>query len=206
MTNTEQEFLHQYDIAKWLKADSELHEESLRKLILDKMEADYKAKEEGPGADIQRIFEKQRMLEILDSHWKDHLGAMDYLRQSIGLRGYAQKNPEQEYKRESFEMFSQMLESIKYEVIVDLSQVTLRPIEEIEAMQHQQHELPDGMQFNHAESHMLSKPEEDEVPAQDEGGVEKAKPFVRGAKKVGRNEPCPCGSGKKYKQCCGKVT
>jgi preprotein translocase subunit SecA len=123
---------------------------------------------------------------------------MDYLRQGIHLRGYAQKNPKQEYKREAFEMFSGMLESIKREVISDLTKVQVRP----EAMEVQHQQVPDNMEFKHDEFEGFG--DSGEAGGEQQGTAEH-QPFVRSGRKIGRNEPCPCGSGKKYKQCHGKL-
>ena len=203
----EHEFGQHMSVQAWLDSDSDLHEESLRERILDSMEAAYEKKGEMPGTEIMQHVEKEIMLNILDSHWKDHLAAMDYLRQGIGLRGYAQKNPEQEYKRESFEMFSQMLESIKHEVITVLSRLELRPQEDLEALE-KQHQMPEGMSFEHAPAGLLlgDEDEPEAVPEPLENTPEGHSPYVRDGRKIGRNEPCPCGSGKKYKQCCGRLS
>ncbi|MBT5231426.1 MAG: preprotein translocase subunit SecA, partial [Methylococcales bacterium] len=198
-------------VQQWLKEDDDLHEETLRKRVIDEIEAAYDQKAQLPGPEVMRGIEKEIMLSILDSHWKDHLAAMDYLRQGIGLRGYAQKNPEQEYKRESFEMFQQMLESIKHEVVTVLSRIELRPEAEVEDFE-SNHQLPE-MDFQHAPAEMLLGAESDvsadaepplQAPAAED--AEAHKPFVRDGRKVGRNEPCPCGSGKKFKQCHGKLS
>ena len=153
----------------------------------------YAAKEEIVGAEMMRNFEKGVMLQTLDSLWKEHLAAMDYLRQGIHLRGYAQKDPKQEYKRESFAMFAAMLESLKYEVISTLSKVQVRMPEEVEAMEQQRREEAERL----AQQQQLSHVEEDALaePAAEQSGE----------RKVGRNDPCPCGSGKKYKQCHGRI-
>ena len=140
------------------------------------------------------------MLQILDSHWKDHLAAMDYLRQSVGLRGYAQKNPKQEYKRESFEMFQMLLERIKYDVISLLMRIEIQTAEDMPQLPDEE-QVEENMQFQHPEANTsFSDPESlqgEEKPVE--------QPFVRQDRKIGRNEPCPCGSGKKYKQCHGKL-
>ncbi|MDG1732103.1 MAG: preprotein translocase subunit SecA [Thalassotalea sp.] len=173
-------------IAKWLAEDDKLHEESLREKIMAEVEAAYSAKEEQVGADVLRQFEKAVMLQSLDSHWKEHLAAMDHLRQGIHLRGYAQKNPKQEYKKESFELFSDMLENLKYDVVTVLSKVRIQQESDVEAVEEQNRKTEEApKQFTHESSGQAS--EENEV------------------KRVGRNEVCPCGSGKKYKQCHGKL-
>ena len=148
-----------------------------------------------------RLFEKEVMLKQLDHHWKEHLGAMDYLRQGIGLRGYAQKNPKQEYKREAFDMFGAMLDQIKHDTISLLSRVRIQSKEDIERMEAQRR-AAQKMEFKHAESSTLGRSEGQAGQSPEQA----AEPFVRDGRKVGRNEPCPCGSGKKYKQCHGRLT
>ncbi|HDL7926649.1 preprotein translocase subunit SecA [Yersinia enterocolitica] len=184
-------------IAQWLEDEPQLHEETLRERILQLAIADYQRKEEVVGFDMIRNFEKGVMLQTLDSLWKEHLAAMDYLRQGIHLRGYAQKDPKQEYKRESFAMFAAMLESLKYEVISVLSKVQVRMPEEVEALEVQRREeaerLAKQQQLSHeSDNSALMSQEEANVAASLE-------------RKVGRNDPCPCGSGKKYKQCHGRL-
>ena len=184
------------DVRTWLKEDSTLHEESLRTKILDSVIAAYNEKEREAGSETMRHIEKAVMLQVLDSQWKEHLAMMDQLRQGIHLRGYAQKNPKQEYKRESFEMFTDMLERIKHEVVTILSRVQVRSDEEIAAMEEQRRQQSSEIEYQHANASAMGNEE-----ASDEEHV----PFVRDERKVGRNEPCPCGSGKKYKQCHGKL-
>ena len=175
-------------IAQWLKEDTKLHEETLREKIVDTVEAQYAAKEEMVGADVLRQFEKAVMLQSLDSHWKEHLAAMDHLRQGIHLRGYAQKNPKQEFKRESFELFSELLDNLKYDVVGILSKVQIRAESDVEAVEEQHRKAEEvPKEFSHESS----------------GDATAEKPQTP---RVGRNEPCPCGSGKKYKQCHGKLS
>ena len=173
-------------IAQWLKEDTKLHEETLREKIVAVLEDDYKAKEEMVGPDVLRQFEKAVMLQSLDSHWKEHLAAMDHLRQGIHLRGYAQKNPKQEYKRESFELFSELLDNLKYDVIGILTKVQIQAESDVEAVE-EQHRKSDEVPKEYTHESATSNEETNAVP------------------RVGRNEPCPCGSGKKYKQCHGKL-
>ena len=147
------------------------------------------------------------MLQVLDNSWKEHLLAMDYLRQGIYLRGYAQKDPKQEYKRESFDMFTTLLEDIKYEVVNILAKVQVRQEEDVQALD-EQRQAPREMHFDHAPAPALnayeqSLQEESEEDEDEEGAM--GSPFIREGQKVGRNDPCPCGSGKKYKQCHGKL-
>ena len=183
-------------IQKWLDEDDDLHEETLRRRILEELEKRYAEKEALIGSDQMRYLEKAVMLQTLDTHWKEHLAAMDYLRQGIHLRGFAQKNPKQEYKREAFEMFASMLEAIKREVVEVLSKFELQEEPQLE-MQPQ----PTEFEFRHEEFAGLAG----EVPEEQPEAPRAAQPYVREGRKVGRNEPCPCGSGKKYKQCCGKL-
>ncbi len=189
-----------YPLQQWLDEDHDLHEETLRKRIIDEMDTTYAAKETLAGAENLRLYEKAVMLQILDSNWKEHLAAMDYLRQGIHLRGYAQKNPKQEYKREAFEMFSNMLDSIKHEVVSVLTKVQIQPQEEMYIPQQERDD--NGFEFQHEAFEGFDG---EEAPAETETEGEEHKPFVRSDRKVGRNEPCPCGSGKKYKQCHGKL-
>ncbi|NQZ86780.1 MAG: preprotein translocase subunit SecA [Colwellia sp.] len=174
-------------IAQWLKEDSKLHEETLREKLLAEVETNYTNKEEQVGADVIRQFEKAVMLQSLDSHWKEHLAAMDHLRQGIHLRGYAQKNPKQEFKRESFELFGELLDSLKYDVISILSKVQIRAESDVEAVE-EQHRKAEDVPKEYKHESVNSVETKPEVP------------------RAGRNEPCPCGSGKKYKQCHGKLT
>ncbi len=182
-------------IAQWLDKEPDLHEETLRERILQNAIEVYKQKEEVVGDEMMRHFEKGVMLQTLDSLWKEHLAAMDYLRQGIHLRGYAQKDPKQEYKRESFAMFAAMLESLKYEVISTLSKVQVRMPEEVEAMEQQRREEAERL----AQMQQLSHQDDDALAAEDLASRS-------GERKVGRNDPCPCGSGKKYKQCHGRLS
>jgi preprotein translocase subunit SecA len=197
-----EEFGGLWPLQQWLDEDHDLHEETLRKKILDTLVETYAAKEILVGAENLRHFEKAVMLQTLDSHWKEHLASMDYLRQGIHLRGYAQKNPKQEYKREAFEMFSAMLEAIKHEVIGVLSKVQVQMPEEMRALEPRPSEQ--DFEFKHEEFTGLGEAAAAE-PAAEEEAVEQ-QPYVRPDRKIGRNEPCPCGSGKKYKQCHGRMS
>ena len=185
------DYLIDLPIQTWLDEDDKLFEETLRERIHEHVNAAYKAKEEMVGAPVLRQFEKAIMLQSLDSHWKEHLAAMDHLRQGIHLRGYAQKNPKQEYKRESFELFAQMLDNLKAEVVNVLSKVQVRAESDVEAVEEQRRREEEAMRLRmkaQHESMSQTQVEEREGP------------------KVGRNDPCPCGSGKKYKQCHGKLS
>ena len=211
----ETEFGVKLPVAEWLARDDALHEETLRQKIEQSIGDMIAAKEAQVGAEGMRHFEKAVMLKVLDEQWKEHLFNMDHLRQGIHLRGYAQKNPKQEYKREAFEMFTVMLEQVKFEVISILARLHIpseAEIAEMEARRRQQQ----PMKFIHAEAG--TPPEPDAAQTAQAGGAERAsggdqrvpvisadQPFVRKTKKIGRNDPCPCGSGKKYKQCHGRL-
>ncbi|MDR0805705.1 MAG: preprotein translocase subunit SecA [Enterobacteriaceae bacterium] len=184
-------------VAQWLDTEHDLHEETLRDRILEEAIKVYHQKEDVVGDEMMRHFEKGVMLQTLDTMWKEHLAAMDYLRQGIHLRGYAQKDPKQEYKRESFSMFASMLEALKYEVISVLSKVQVRMPEEVEAVEQQRREEAERL----ARQQQLSHQEENALAEESEGN----QPMIREERKIGRNDPCPCGSGKKYKQCHGRL-
>ncbi|WP_217526098.1 preprotein translocase subunit SecA [Vibrio cholerae] len=183
-------------IQSWLDADNKLYEEALRERIIEQAVEVYKAKEQAVSPAVMRNFEKSVMLQTLDTLWKEHLAAMDHLRQGIHLRGYAQKNPKQEYKRESFELFEELLESLKSDVITVLSKVRVQQQEEVERMEAQRR-----AQAEEAARHAQAQHASTDDAEQDESN----QPMVRDERKVGRNEPCPCGSGKKYKQCHGQI-
>ncbi|HEC17684.1 MAG TPA: preprotein translocase subunit SecA [Sedimenticola sp.] len=192
-----------YPIQQWLDEDDSLHEETLRARIIKEMEDQYAEIEELVGSESLRHYEKAVMLQTLDSHWKEHLAAMDYLRQGIHLRGYAQKNPKQEYKREAFEMFEALLENIKRDVVATLTRIRVQTEEEMAIPAQEQH--AEELQYRHDEFSGY----DDEAPETPDAAAEAEaahRPFVREGRKVGRNEPCPCGSGKKYKQCHGRLT
>jgi len=191
-------------VRDWLASDEDLTEEGIRERVMERVEAHFAAKEAETGSDVMRNFEKAVMLNVLDQQWKEHLASMDYLRRGIHLRGFAQKKPQQEYKREGFEMFTEMLASMRFEVIKILARVQVRSEQDVAAVDEQRRrERP--MEFQHRESAALSN--EPAAQAAGSGGSTTApdQPFVREGRKVGRNEPCPCGSGKKYKQCHGKL-
>ncbi len=204
-TALEGDFRLNLPLQKWLDEDDALNEEGLREKIIDSVVVAYKEKESSVGAEVMRQLEKQVMLEVLDRHWKEHLANMDHLRQGIHLRGYAQKNPKQEYKREAFELFEAMLNAIQMEVITILSSVEIRRQEEVDELEAQRRKAQAAeMQFTHNESSALAGTVSDEQEARPTADGQM--PFVRKEKKIGRNEPCPCGSGKKYKQCHGKIS
>ncbi|MDG9670705.1 preprotein translocase subunit SecA [Hahella sp. CR1] len=189
-------------VQQWLDEDKRLHEETLREKILQAVVDSYREKEEVVGASVMRNFEKQVFLQVLDTLWKEHLSNMDLLRMGIHLRGYAQKNPKQEYKREAFELFQNMLDTIKHDVVRVICHVRVQKQEEMEELERRRREaLAQQMQRAQA-THPEASEEDVDAEEQDESSDA---PYVRDHKKVGRNEPCPCGSGKKYKQCHGRL-
>ncbi|GGX69384.1 preprotein translocase subunit SecA [Saccharospirillum salsuginis] len=210
----EKEFGVKLPIQQWLDEDDHLHEEALRERIQQAVVDRYKEKEQVAGPEALRKFEKQVMLQVLDQHWKEHLYNMDHLRQGIHLRGYAQKNPKQEYKRESFELFQSMLEQVKADTIRILSHVQVRTPEEAAEEERKRREAAMArMRFQHEQASAMAEAEgkAEAQPGQSAGGNANAggqpqQPQVRQGQKVGRNEPCPCGSGKKYKHCHGKLS
>lgn len=189
-------------VQQLLEQDDSLHEETLRKLIVDTVAADYKRKEDLAGAEVLRHFEKSVILQVLDNSWKEHLSAMDHLRQGIHLRGYAAKDPKQEYKREAFQMFNMLLNDIKHEVISIVSKVQVRTEDDLKLVDEQQQQPDQNLHYEHAAASAMS---ESEAKAEKQPASQQ-KPFKRSGKKIGRNNPCPCGSGKKYKQCHGKLS
>jgi len=203
------EFTVEVPVQKMLDDDHNLTEERLRTRIIELLEQNHHEKEKhiDGGKPVLQHFEKSVMMQVLDNSWKEHLLAMDYLRQGIHLRGYAQKDPKQEYKREAFEMFSTLLEDIKYEVISILFKVRVSQEEEVQALDEQQ-QAPREMHFDHAPAPTLDAYEQSLLEAEhdEEQENESEQPFVREGHKIGRNDPCPCGSGKKYKQCHGKLS
>ena len=197
-TELHTQFALEMPVQQWLDEDDRLHEEALRERILANIEEHYQNKEQVVGAEPIRTFEKQVMLQVIDARWKEHLATMDMLRQGIHLRGYAQKNPKQEYKRESFELFQHLLFAIKEDVVRILSHVQVRSPEEIEAEERARREAAQkAMEFQHAQAQAATQVAQSAASPETE--------VVKATEKVGRNEPCPCGSGKKYKQCHGKL-
>ena len=193
-------------VREWLEREPELEESALRSRIVEAAAAQYAEKIAILDSQWIRGYERAIMLQSLDTHWREHLSALDHLRQGIHLRGYAQKNPTQEYKREAFELFSLLLETIKTDVTKHMMTVQFRNADELEPVQ--ELEAPTNLVYQHPDF-TGAPPEAGESEMLDEGEVavlDKAQPFVRGGQKVGRNDPCPCGSGKKYKHCHGKLT
>jgi len=211
----EREFGVRYDVLTVLERDHSIDETRLRALVVEAVSQDYERKSTEIGSKVMHELEKGIMLRQLDSHWKEHIAALDYLRQGIHLRGYAQRNPKQEYKREAFEMFSAMLERVKHDTISILSKIQIRRPEDVQAVEPAAPD-PSTLRFQHAAAPSLVAP----VPPQAPQGAaptgsplrpppveaEPVTPYVREQPKVGRNEPCPCGSGKKFKQCHGRLS
>ena len=195
------EFNINLPVQQWLDDDKSLYEDTLRDKIHDSIDQAYQEKEKKYGTEIIRHLEKVITLQTLDTQWKEHLAEMDYLRQGIGLRGSAQKNPKQEYKREAFDMFTTMLERVKVEVVTILAKVQLREESEVEALEKRQQESArKDIEMRHAD------PAAQQSNIDDQNNESSASTYKRAQPKVGRNEPCPCGSGKKYKHCHGKLT
>ncbi|MDX1499543.1 MAG: preprotein translocase subunit SecA [Woeseiaceae bacterium] len=213
----ESEFGLDVDVAKWIRDDKTLNDEGITERCVAAAAEAYKAKEASIGSELMRTVEKQVMLRQLDQHWKEHLAAMDHLRQGIGLRSYAQKNPKQEYKREAFEMFGAMLDQVKHDTISILTRIRIQGEQDLDDTAERRRAAA-AMRYQHAQASALAAAQA-QAPA---GGAlpqgapvgqapppprpDPVQPFVREGRKVGRNEPCPCGSGKKYKQCHGKLT
>lgn len=196
------EFAQDMPIQQWLDEDDQLHEETLREKILAEVTRAYETKESVVGAEVMRSVEKQVMLQTLDTLWKEHLQTMDHLRQGIGLRSYAAKNPKQEYKREAFALFEVFLNNLKHDVARILSHLQIREESDVEAMERQRQEAAEQeMKYQHEDASAMA-----EAPETNVAEGETHTPFVREGAKVGRNDPCPCGSGKKYKQCCGSLS
>ena len=203
-TALEKEFSVSLPVKKWLDEEKSLNEQGLRDRIAESVESAYQEKCSVVGEEMRR-YEKLIMLQVIDGLWKEHLAMMDHLRMGIHLRGYAGKNPKQEYKRESFDLFQTMLENIKHDVVQILARVQIRSQAEIDAAEERQREEEKQltMKASHAEtSAMAPAAESAEEPEPEQPKVET---FIRNGRKIGRNEPCPCGSGKKFKQCHGAL-
>ncbi|MCG8464936.1 MAG: preprotein translocase subunit SecA [Xanthomonadales bacterium] len=199
----EGDFGIQLPIREWLEQDDKLHEEALREKIHGAVDQFYTDREAVTGSDVMRHLEKAVLLSVLDQQWKEHLANMDYLRQGIHLRGYAQKQPKQEYKRESYEMFTDLLENIKLETLKIVSRVRVRDEEDVQAMDDQRRRQDETqMEYQHAEAQSSLAGNNEEAAAAEQQG----QPVMRDTPKVGRNDPCPCGSGKKYKHCHGQLS
>jgi preprotein translocase subunit SecA len=212
----ETEFFVKTPVAEWAAADDTLDEEKIAQRVIEEATRGYDAKFSPIEGETLHNYERAVMLQSIDQHWREHLAALDYLRQGIHLRGYAQKQPKQEYKREAFELFGAMLDSIKREVTRHLLAVQVRSEEEVKEAERKAEEAAHALknvQYQHADfGHALA---EEAPPADPSGGgaipgalasgADAVQPFVRSTQKVGRNDPCPCGSGKKFKQCHGKL-
>jgi preprotein translocase subunit SecA len=217
----EKDFGPALPVVDWVKEEEAGDGSVLRGKIVSALEAAYNQKEANVGTQVMRYIEKEITLRTLDQHWREHLAAMDYMRQGIYLRSYAQKNPKQEYKREAFELFSGMLDRIKFDTVTTISKIQVRSQEEIEREElERQQRLARALQAQHADAVSpiqapadMSDPGPQAAaggnimelePRGGPGGPAPA-PFVRAVPKVGRNEPCPCGSGRKYKHCHGTL-
>ena len=208
------EFGSELPIRQWLDDEADLDEAGLRARIENKLREQYQAKREEVGDEVMNRIEKAVMLQVLDTLWREHLAAMDYLRQGIHLRGYAQKDPKQEYKREAFDLFLSMLERLKHETVTILARGQLRA-EANTDLAEQQRRRNEQMQFEHAQAPEAVEEPQPEAEQETAAGMPftprqrtampKVETFVRDDEKVGRNDPCTCGSGKKYKQCHGKL-
>ena len=202
----ESEFGVRFDVSRLVREDKKLSAEGIADKCIDEATKVYEKKVGNIGAELMRGVEKQVMLRQLDHHWKEHLAGMDHLRQGIGLRSYAQKNPKQEYKREAFEMFGVMLEQVKHDTISILSRIRIQGEDDLNEMSERK-QSADSMKFQHAKASALGERPQDGTQGQggQQAAAPPAEPFVRDGRKVGRNEPCPCGSGRKFKQCHGKL-
>ncbi len=206
----EAEFGLRVDVARWIRDDKTLNDGAILDRCIEEAAKRYEKRTGEVGHDLMRSVEKQIMLRQLDHHWKEHLASMDHLRQGIGLRSYAQKNPKQEYKREAFEMFGVMLDEVKHDAISILARIQIKGEQELDDTA-ERRRAAQAMKFQHAKASALEAPQSSQ-PGQGQQAAGAARPqsepietFKRGAAKVGRNEPCSCGSGKKYKQCHGKL-
>ena len=202
------EFNLSLPVRQWLDQESELDEEKLLERITAAAGEAYRAKVPEAAREQWRQFERYQMLQVLDAHWREHLAALDHLRQGIHLRGYAQKNPKQEYKREAFELFGAMVEAVKLEVIKTLTAVEIRTQDDIrpDDQPHIENVKPVHADSTGAEEADAMYADNGDVALAEAATKKKAQPMVRHTQKVGRNDPCPCGSGKKYKHCHGKLT
>jgi preprotein translocase subunit SecA len=200
------------DAKAWVAAEPELEESTFRTRAVEAVEAAYQAKVQRIGEPLMRQIEREVVLRNLDQHWREHLAAMDYLRQGIHLRGYAQKDYRYEFKREAFGLFSSMLDRVKHDSASVLCRVEVRDEAEVEREQAEQREkLMRALQAQHAEAQSVLQapepaPEPQGLPGLPGQSADPMEPFVRGERKVGRNEPCPCGSGRKFKQCHGSLS
>ncbi len=210
----EADFFLKLPVGMWVAEDDKLEAETIAERVTEQAGKDYDAKFSPIESDVVHHYERSVMLQSIDTHWREHLASLDYLRQGIHLRGYGQKQPKQEYKREAFELFGAMLDSIKSEVTRHLMAVQIRSQEQVEEAERKAEEAAravKNVQYHHAAAAAaLASAEAESAPAAYPAGAVPAatpevQPFVRSTQKVGRNDPCPCGSGRKYKQCHGKL-
>jgi preprotein translocase subunit SecA len=202
----EADFGLRLDIDRWLREDKTLNEDGIVRRCIEECDNAYRARESTIGSELMRNVEKQVMLRQLDLHWKEHLAAMDHLRQGIGLRSYAQKNPKQEYKREAFEMFGAMLEQVKHDTISILTRIRVQGEQDLDDSE-ERRRAAEAMKYQHAQASALGgQPQSGQGQQAMAAPAPPAEPFKREGRKVGRNEPCPCGSGKKFKQCHGRLS
>ncbi len=199
----ESEYGLHLDIARLVREDKSINDDGIKTRCIDEAAKAYSEKEKTVGSELMRNVEKQIMLRQLDHHWKEHLSAMDHLRQGIGLRSYAQKNPKQEYKREAFEMFGAMLELVKHDAISILARIRIQSEQDLGEMSRRK-QAAEALEFRHAQASALGATQAAQAGQQSTPEAAAA-PFVRDGRKVGRNEPCPCGSGKKFKRCHGDL-
>ena len=203
----EGEFGFKFDLPQWVEQQHDLSADGVREHVIAEVDRFFREKETMYGSEIMRAAEKFFLLQVLDQYWKEHLAAMDYLRQGIYLRGYAQVQPKQEFKREAFILFERMLEEVKAEVVQRLARIRIQNEAEVAAMEERQRREAErrALEFQHAESAGLAAAVSRADAVVAEAMPQAQAPSVRDQPKVGRNDPCPCGSGKKYKQCHGKL-
>ncbi|MBS0570627.1 MAG: SEC-C domain-containing protein, partial [Proteobacteria bacterium] len=201
------EFGFNFDLPRWVEQQHDLSADGVREHVIGEVDRFFREKEAMYGSEILRAAEKFFLLQVLDQYWKEHLAAMDYLRQGIYLRGYAQVQPKQEFKRESFLLFQRMLDDVKSEVVQRLARIRIQSQAEVEAMEERQRQeaARRALEFQHAESAGVATAALPQAAAVAEAMPQVHSPVHRDQPKVGRNDPCPCGSGKKYKQCHGKL-
>jgi preprotein translocase subunit SecA len=202
----ESDFGFKFDLKNWVEQQHDLDATGVRDHVIEEVDRFFREKETTYGSEIMRAAEKFFLLQVLDQHWKEHLAAMDYLRQGIYLRGYAQKQPKQEFKREAFELFQNMLEQVKAEVVQRLARIRIQTQQEVDALEERQRVEQErrALEFKHAETDTLAAASRAEATVA-EAVPEVQEPIFRDQPKVGRNDPCPCGSGKKFKQCHGRL-
>jgi preprotein translocase subunit SecA len=205
----EADFFMAAPVKSWVEKDESLDAEKIAERVIAQAAAEYEAKFAPIEKEVLHQYERSVMLQSIDSHWREHLAALDYLRQGIHLRGYAQKQPKQEYKREAFELFSAMLDSIKRQVTQHLMAVQIRSQAEVEEAERRAEEAAQAVknvQYHHADpDEALAQAAAEEAGEPAPAPAEPVQPFVRAGQKIGRNDPCPCGSGRKYKNCHGKL-